>query len=542
METVVFDNKILEIWYESWFVAVAFVASVATLGLSIFTTFRLKAFRIFGGIFEKWLHAFLGVGLLATLPLILQRSGVTVISEGEPLDSVALVNAIASIFVVSLSMGNYYFLNWYMKRGEDEEDEESVEEIDVADSSATDDEELVVSPLTSEVDIEVPAAVAATGTGTLSPTSDRSAAYNDLPDDAVLTVTAGNMSGQTIDIDDDRLSLGRSADNDIVIDDQNVSRSHAELSYSDGAFYIEDKGSSTGTFVGNDKISSVTKVQSGVSITLGTTAMTLGYTSDEEEDKGSVEATLSPPVADAGATVVMTPPEPAPPSSAGATMIMPSAPQVTSGLLTVTSGDSTGDTYQIKMGVNSIGRGDDNDFVLKDGTVSRVHAIIRADNNGFIISDLGSTSGTTVGNIKLGSETLETGSTIQVGNTTFNYVSVDDAGTQDAPATSASATMVYQAPSKSGLLIVQSGPDAGKTFSLNEGDNTIGTEGSSSVAVTDNTVGSNHAIVRVFPDGAQVIDNASPSGTTVNGKKLASHSLSTGDNISMGTAIISFTS
>ena len=92
METVVFDNKILEIWYESWFVAVAFVASVATLGLSIFTTFRLKAFRIFGGIFEKWLHAFLGVGLLATLPLILQRSGVTVISEGEPLDCVALVN------------------------------------------------------------------------------------------------------------------------------------------------------------------------------------------------------------------------------------------------------------------------------------------------------------------------------------------------------------------------------------------------------------------------------------------------------------------
>jgi len=223
-------------------------------------------------------------------------------------------------------------------------------------------------------------------------------------------------------------------------------------------------------------------------------------------------------------------------------MIMPSAPQVTSGLLTVTSGDSTGATYQIKMGVNSIGRGDDNDFVLKDGTVSRVHAIIRADNNGFIISDLGSTSGTTVGNIKLGSETLESGSTIQVGNTTFNYVSVDDAGTQDAPATSASATMVYQAPSKSGLLIVQSGPDAGKTFSLNEGDNTIGTEGSSSVTVTDNTVGSNHAIVRVFPDGAQVIDNASPSGTTVNGKKLASHSLSTGDSISMGTAIISFTS
>ena len=108
---------------------------------------------------------------------------------------------------------------------------------------------------------------------------------------------------------------------------------------------------------------------------------------------------MSPPVADAGATVVMTPPEPAPVSSAGATMIMPSAPQVTSGLRTVTSGDSTGDTYQIKMGGNSIGRGDDNDFVLKDGTVSRAHAIIRADNNGFIISDLGSTSGTTVGNI-----------------------------------------------------------------------------------------------------------------------------------------------
>jgi len=538
METVVFDNKFLEIWYESWFVAVAFIASVATLGLSLFTTFKLKAFRIFGGIFEKWLHAFLGVGLLATLPLILQRSGVTVISEGEPLDSVGLVNAVASVFVVSLSMGNYYFLNWYMKRTDEEE--ESVEEgpQDVEEVGDTVVAKLEVPPLTSGEETEIPAAVAATGTGTLSQAGDRSASYDDLPEDAVLTVTAGNMSGQEISIDDDKLSLGRSADNDIVIDDQNVSRSHAALTYRDGSFYVEDKGSSTGTFVGNEKISSVTKLQSGATLTIGTTAMTLSYTSEEES--GAVEATLSPPIADAGATVVMTAAPPT--SSAGATMIMPSAPQITSGLLTVTSGDSTGETYQIKTGVNSIGRGDNSDFVLKDGTVSRTHSIIRAENNTFILSDVGSTSGTTVGNIQLGSESIDTGSTIQVGKTTFNYVAVDDANDQDTPTTSASATMIYQAPSKSGLLIVQSGPDAGKTFSLNEGDNTIGTDTNSTVALTDNTVGPSHAIVRVFPDGAQVLDNASASGTIVNGKKLAGHSLSSGDNISMGTATITFTS
>jgi hypothetical protein len=52
------------------------------------------------------------------------------------------------------------------------------------------------------------------------------------------------------------IRIGRGIDNDFVIDDESVSRCHALLTWSDGAWFIEDLGSANGTWLGPERIRS----------------------------------------------------------------------------------------------------------------------------------------------------------------------------------------------------------------------------------------------------------------------------------------------
>ncbi len=49
----------------------------------------------------------------------------------------------------------------------------------------------------------------------------------------------------------------------------------------------------------------------------------------------------------------------------------------------------------------SIGRGDDNDLVISYGTVSRKHAVVTAERGRYYVTDLNSTAGTFLDNVKL---------------------------------------------------------------------------------------------------------------------------------------------
>jgi hypothetical protein len=65
----------------------------------------------------------------------------------------------------------------------------------------------------------------------------------------------------------------------------------------------------------------------------------------------------------------------------------------------------------------TIGRADDNDVVVRDGRVSRHHARVVADGDGFTIEDLGSTNGTFVDARRVERERLAAGTSIVVGET-----------------------------------------------------------------------------------------------------------------------------
>lgn len=73
-------------------------------------------------------------------------------------------------------------------------------------------------------------------------------------------------------VEDGTISLGRSVTNDVVLkSDDFVSGSHARLTRHGGLFYVEDTGSTNGTFVNGRKTVGATPLRSGDTFKVGST-------------------------------------------------------------------------------------------------------------------------------------------------------------------------------------------------------------------------------------------------------------------------------
>ncbi|MGH2650702.1 MAG: FHA domain-containing protein FhaB/FipA [Actinomycetota bacterium] len=73
----------------------------------------------------------------------------------------------------------------------------------------------------------------------------------------------------------DAVSIGRSERSTITLDDSYVSQSHARLYARDGAWFVEDLGSTNGTFVNEQKLASPAMFQPGDKVRVGQTIMEL---------------------------------------------------------------------------------------------------------------------------------------------------------------------------------------------------------------------------------------------------------------------------
>jgi pSer/pThr/pTyr-binding forkhead associated (FHA) protein len=71
------------------------------------------------------------------------------------------------------------------------------------------------------------------------------------------------------------MTIGRGADCELRIDDTYASNQHARLFGRNGSWYVEDLGSTNGTFVNDQKLAAPAQVQPGDKIRVGTTVMEL---------------------------------------------------------------------------------------------------------------------------------------------------------------------------------------------------------------------------------------------------------------------------
>lgn len=63
--------------------------------------------------------------------------------------------------------------------------------------------------------------------------------------------------------------IGRNEDNSLVIADSFVSGQHAEIAFENGVWWLDDLGSTNGTFVNDDPVSHRTRIESGDIVQFG---------------------------------------------------------------------------------------------------------------------------------------------------------------------------------------------------------------------------------------------------------------------------------
>jgi hypothetical protein len=81
----------------------------------------------------------------------------------------------------------------------------------------------------------------------------------------------------------------------------------------------------------------------------------------------------------------------------------------------------TGDRFTLNEYTISVGRHPESNLVLADSNVSRNHAEIRPQGEGFVVVDLGSTNGTRVNGVRVDQQVLRDGDEITFGNTRIRF-------------------------------------------------------------------------------------------------------------------------
>jgi pSer/pThr/pTyr-binding forkhead associated (FHA) protein len=91
-----------------------------------------------------------------------------------------------------------------------------------------------------------------------------------------LLVTEGPLRGTTVALGQQSVLIGRSPESTLVLDDDYASGRHARIYPEDGSWYVEDLGSTNGTFSGQQKITgSPMRLDVGTTLRIGTTVLEL---------------------------------------------------------------------------------------------------------------------------------------------------------------------------------------------------------------------------------------------------------------------------
>ncbi|MGW2820010.1 FHA domain-containing protein FhaB/FipA [Streptomyces sp. NPDC001443] len=91
-----------------------------------------------------------------------------------------------------------------------------------------------------------------------------------------LVVTEGTLTGTTVALQGQTITLGRAHDSTIVLDDDYASSRHARIYPDrDGQWIVEDLGSTNGTYLDRSRLTTPTPIAPGAPIRIGKTVIEL---------------------------------------------------------------------------------------------------------------------------------------------------------------------------------------------------------------------------------------------------------------------------
>jgi ABC transport system ATP-binding/permease protein len=335
----------------------------------------------------------------------------------------------------------------------------------------------------------------------------------------LIVVDGGDYTNQVILITKGEMVIGRTAEADIFFDDRVVSRQHARLLLREGGYFLEDLGSSNGTFLNDQPISSLTPLKSGDRVRLGE-KITLVF---ESEQQPAAETMV-----DDGplATINLTIPESTPTRAVS---------QVEPPSLTITVGGKNPSQHSLTAETITIGRAEDNDITIASQVVSRHHARLEKKGSSYQVEALpGVTNALQVGGQDItGARLLEDGDEIVVGqdlpNMTVRIIyRLPAAARQASTPAHSQAETAYAAMQKSDMTMVDVDLDleapiapprlvvtlvgqAPQTYTLEGSRLTLGRADDNDIVIPSKIVSRYHATLERSPGGYELV--VSPNAT-----------------------------
>lgn len=101
-------------------------------------------------------------------------------------------------------------------------------------------------------------------------------------------------TGQIFPLSEAPVTVGRQADNTIVLADPQASRHHATVFWQAGSFVVQDMGSANGTFLNNQRITGPRRLSDGDSIRMGNTFFDVKIPPAADQDQTMVGAAWQP--------------------------------------------------------------------------------------------------------------------------------------------------------------------------------------------------------------------------------------------------------
>lgn len=206
-----------------------------------------------------------------------------------------------------------------------------------------------------------------------------------------LILKLGDNVLHTYVFDKEVMSIGRSRDNDIVIENLSVSRNHARIRRQGNRYILTDLNSANGTYVNSVRVSKTEVVNNDI-VTIG--KHQLQFSNQElSEEEIAVET-----------------------YSSDQTMLVERAPV---GILCVIDGKLKGKEFQLTRFETSVGKASSNDIILGDDWfLSKKQATIRRRGSEFEIEDMGGFRKTKVNGRPVNQPSpLNNGDKIEFGNT-----------------------------------------------------------------------------------------------------------------------------
>lgn len=274
----------------------------------------------------------------------------------------------------------------------------------------------------------------------------------------------GKFTGQELALKRAIISLGREEDNEIWLDDDAVSRYHAELAWERGQVFVTDAGSLNGVLLNGRRVRSSLLVKPGDELVIGSQRFSLKYAqqpvSEDLDDpllpqlrrvaanrrtpgeSPTVEKSPARPTVALGQNPGHSTPTPwaihtyAPPDSSGMEKVEPlqnhslPAPEPSAGLCLIRAGEMAGRSFLLDRPALTVGNGPASDVVIHQVSLAPVHLQFFHQADGDYVRDLAGRHNSRLNGLPLhSSHHLSPGDVIDLGEVQLEYALVSEAQT-----------------------------------------------------------------------------------------------------------------